>query len=118
MCSSDLGIAAFFLTTPGVRFPVAGAIACMVAVLASLVVSYARARAEGLGLDCKVGLVQRAERLVGIGVPTLIVGAGPEGLVLQGIVALLALGSVITVIQRFVYVYRVTGGSPDARSAG
>ena len=104
-----IGIAAFFLTAPDIRFRVAGAIICMVAVLASLLVSYARARAEGLGLDCKVGLVQRAERIILIGAPSLIVGAGPNGLVLQAIVALLTLGSVITVVQRFLYVYRITG---------
>lgn len=104
-----IGIAAFFLTAPDIRFRVAGAIMCMVAVLASLLVSYARARAEGLGLDCKVGLVQRAERIILIGAPSLIVGAGPNGLVLQAIVALLTLGSVITVVQRFMYVYRITG---------
>jgi len=107
--ASFIGIAAFLLTAPGIRFPVLGAVICMVAVLASLLVSYARARAEGLGLDCKVGLVQRAERIILIGLPTLFVGAGPGGLVLTGIVALLALGSVITVGQRFRYVYQITG---------
>jgi CDP-diacylglycerol--glycerol-3-phosphate 3-phosphatidyltransferase len=107
--ASFIGIAAFLLTAPGIRFPVPGAVLCMVAVLASLLVSYARARAEGLGLDCKVGLVQRAERIILIGVPMLLVGAGPGGLVLEVIVALLALGSVITVVQRFIYVYRITG---------
>ena len=104
-----IGIAAYCLTAPDIRFRVVGAITCMVAVLASLLVSYARARAEGLGLDCKVGLVQRAERIILIGLPTLIVGAGPGGMVLTGIVALLALGSVITVVQRFLYVYQITG---------
>ncbi len=103
-----IGIAAFLLTGPEVRFRVLGAVICMVAVLASLLVSYARARAEGLGLDCKVGLVQRAERIILIGVPSVLVGAGPGGLVLQTIVALLALGSVVTVVQRFWYVYQVT----------
>lgn len=103
-----IGIATFFLTTPDVRFPVVGAVLCMVAVLSSLLVSYARARAEGLGLDCKVGIVQRAERIILIGLPSVIVGAGPGGMVLQVIVALLALGSTITVVQRFVHVHRIT----------
>ena len=107
--ASFIGVAAFLLTAEGIRFPVVGAVICMVAVLASLLVSYARARAEGLGLDCKVGLVQRAERIILIGLPTLFVGAGPGGLVLTAIVALLALGSVITVVQRFLYVYQITG---------
>jgi CDP-diacylglycerol---glycerol-3-phosphate 3-phosphatidyltransferase len=103
-----IGIATFLLTGAGVRFPVAGAVLCMVAILSSLLVSYARARAEGLGLECKVGLIQRAERILLIGVPALLVGAGPGGLVLSGVVALLALGSTVTVVQRFLYVRRVT----------
>ena len=36
-----------------------GAIVAFVALIGSLMVSYVRARAEGLGLDCKVGLMQR-----------------------------------------------------------
>ena len=106
-----IGIATFLLVTPGIRYPVAGAVICMVAVLASLLVSYARARAEGLGIDCKVGIVQRAERIIVIGIPACLIGPGPGGLVLQGLVALLALGSIITVGQRFVYVRRVTNGT-------
>jgi CDP-diacylglycerol--glycerol-3-phosphate 3-phosphatidyltransferase len=103
-----IGIAAYLLAAPGVRYPVAIAVMSMVAVLSSLLVSYARARAEGLGLECKVGLVQRAERLLGIGVPTILVGAGPDGIVLQIIVVVLAILSTVTVIQRFVHVYRMT----------
>ncbi|MGE0555408.1 MAG: CDP-alcohol phosphatidyltransferase family protein [Gemmatimonadales bacterium] len=106
-----IGIAVFFLTAPGIEYRLLAAVACMVAVLSSLLVSYARARAEGLGLDCKVGIVQRAERLIGIGVPSLFVGAGPDGVVLQVIVGLLAILSSITVVQRFVYVYRITDGA-------
>ncbi len=88
----------------------------MVAIIASLLVSYARARAEGLGIDCRVGLVQRAERILLVGLPSVIVGAGPEGLVLFWIMAILAFASVVTVVQRFVYVYQVTEGAvaPDA----
>jgi len=106
-----IGIAVFFLTAPGIEYRLLATVACMIAVLSSLLVSYARARAEGLGLDCKVGIVQRAERLIGIGVPSLVVGAGPGGVVLQAIVGLLALLSSITVVQRFVYVYRITDGA-------
>ncbi len=113
-----MGIAVYYLLAP------AGAVAhrelaiiiSMVAIIASLLVSYARARAEGLGIDCKVGMVQRAERIVGLSLPTLLWGAGPGGAVLFWIVAVLALTSVITVVQRFVYVYQVTEGAaaPDA----
>ncbi len=103
-----IGIAIYLLRAPDVVWRIESVLLCMVAVLSSLLVSYARARAEGLGLDCKVGLVQRAERLLGLGVPSVIVGAGPGGIVLQIITALLAFFSTVTVVQRFVYVYRVT----------
>jgi hypothetical protein len=58
-----------------------------------------------------VGLVQRAERIVGLGLPTMIWGGGPKGMILLVIVAVLALTSIITVVQRFVYVYQVTEGA-------
>ena len=101
-----IGIGAFFLTAPDVAYRVPAAIACMVAILSSLLVSYARARAEGLGIDCKVGIAQRAERILLVGLSTLAVGAGPHALLLEAIVALLAAASVITVVQRFVYVFQ------------
>ena len=101
-----IGIGAFLLTAPDVAYRVPATIACMVAILSSLLVSYARARAEGLGLECKVGIAQRAERILLVGLFSLLAGAGPHGLLLEGIVALLAFASVITVVQRFVYVYR------------
>ncbi len=101
-----IGIGAFLLTAPDVAYRVPATITCMIAILASLLVSYARARAEGLGLDCKVGIAQRAERILGLGVASLLVGAGPGALVLELVVGLLAVASVITVVQRFVYVHR------------
>jgi CDP-diacylglycerol--glycerol-3-phosphate 3-phosphatidyltransferase len=67
----------------------------------SLMVSYTRARAEGLGLECKVGLFTRLERLA---VLTL-------GLLLeQTLIALiiLAIFSNLTVLQRVWHVRKVT----------
>ena len=110
-----IGIAAYLLKAPGVALRIETAVVCMIAILSSLLVSYARARAEGLGLDCKVGIVQRAERMIMIGVPSLIVGAGPNGIVLQGLTVVLAILSTITVVQRFVYVYQVTEGTPGPK---
>ena len=101
-----IGIGAFFLTAPDVAYRIPAVVACMVAILSSLLVSYARARAEGLGIDCKVGIAQRAERILLVGVCSLLVGAGTHALLLEGVVALLAVASVITVVQRFVYVFR------------
>jgi CDP-diacylglycerol--glycerol-3-phosphate 3-phosphatidyltransferase len=108
-----MGVAVYFLLAPKdtVVYREAAVILSMVAIIASLLVSYARARAEGLGLDCKVGLVQRAERILVLGVPTLVFGAGPQGQLLFWVVTLLALASVVTVVQRFVYVYQVTEGA-------
>jgi len=101
-----IGIGAYLLMAPDVAYRLPAVILCMVAILSSLLVSYARARAEGLGIDCKVGIAQRAERILGLGVASLLIGAGPRAIVLEGIVALLAVASIITVVQRFVYVYR------------
>jgi phosphatidylinositol phosphate synthase len=65
--------------------------------------SYARARAEGLGLNAKTGIAERADRLVAI-----LVGAGFSGLgvpwILQIILALLSAASAITVVQRILMV--------------
>lgn len=104
------GIAIWMMTAPGVARPVLWAVICLVAALSALVVSYQRARAEGLGLECKVGIAQRAERLLGVGVPAVLFGAGPGGVVLQVVVVVMAVLSTITVGQRFRYVYRVTAG--------
>ncbi|RJL34589.1 phosphatidylinositol phosphate synthase [Bailinhaonella thermotolerans] len=68
-------------------------------------VSYARARAEGLGMTCTVGLAERAERLV-----VILVAAGFSGLGVPYILAaglwLLSAASAVTVAQRFAAVYR------------
>ena len=109
-----IGIGAFLLTAPDVAYRVPVVIMCMVAILGSLLVSYARARAEGLGLDCKVGIAQRAERVLGLGVASLLAGAGPHALLLEAMVTLLAFASIITVVQRFVYVYRHAGRVDEA----
>jgi CDP-diacylglycerol--glycerol-3-phosphate 3-phosphatidyltransferase len=109
-----IGIGAFLLTAPDVAYRVPAIILCMIAILGSLLVSYARARAEGLGLDCKVGIAQRAERILGLGIASLVAGAGPQALLLEAIVALLALASIITVVQRFVYVHQHAGRVDEA----
>jgi CDP-diacylglycerol---glycerol-3-phosphate 3-phosphatidyltransferase len=112
-----IGIGAFLLTAPDVAYRSQAVILCMVAILGSLLVSYARARAEGLGLDCKVGIAQRAERILGLGLASVAFGAGPHALLLEAIVALLAIASLITVVQRFVYVYRHAGQVDNALRA-
>src|SRR5947209_7699948 len=72
-----------------------------IAVVGSLMVSYTKARAEGLGLECKTGLLARPERgcLRAIG---LLSGTSIWAL------ALLAFFSQVTTIERIVYVWRIT----------
>lgn len=103
-----IGIATYLLFAPDVAYRNLAIILAMIATLASLVVSYARARAQGLGIDCRVGIAQRTERVVGLGAVSLLVGAGPRAIVLEGIVAILAVASIITVVQRVHFVYRAT----------
>jgi phosphatidylinositol phosphate synthase len=112
-----IGIGAFLLTAPDVAYRTPAVILCMVAILGSVLVSYARARAEGLGLDCKVGIAQRAERVLGLGLASLVFGAGRHALLLEAIVALLAIASIITVVQRFVYVHKHAGQIDQALRA-
>jgi CDP-diacylglycerol---glycerol-3-phosphate 3-phosphatidyltransferase len=79
------------------------ALACLI--LGS-VVSYAKARAEGLGMTANVGIAERAERVVVVLVATGLVGLGVPQLLLAVVLALLALASLITVIQRMLEVRR------------
>lgn len=78
----------------------------MLAMAGSLMISYTRARAEALGLDCRVGLMARAERIVLIGGAALFFGNAWDGLVLQVVIFLLAVLTNITAFQRIVWVYR------------
>ncbi len=104
-----LGIAVWFAQggVPAARMPLAVGLA-ITALSASMLVSYTRARAEGLGLECKVGIAQRAERFVVLGVSTVVFGAGREGALLFWIVVVLAAVTAITVVQRVIYVAQRT----------
>jgi len=105
------GIAAGFLggMVPSDRVTLAVVLSCA-ALASSLLVSYTRARAEALGIQCTVGIAQRAERIVLLGAPTLFFGAGPNGMLLFWLVALLAVATTVTVVQRVAHVARVARG--------
>jgi CDP-diacylglycerol--glycerol-3-phosphate 3-phosphatidyltransferase len=79
------------------------AAAVVVAVLASLMVSYTRARAEALGVECKVGIANRAVRVVILSAGLVL---GDVGNVLEGAVYVLAALSTVTVLQRILHVRR------------
>jgi CDP-diacylglycerol--glycerol-3-phosphate 3-phosphatidyltransferase len=67
----------------------------------SLMTSYTRARAEGLDLECEVGLLERAGRVVILSLFSL------AGLLFAGL-ALVAAGALVTTVQRFLHVRRLT----------
>lgn len=79
------------------------ALACLI--LGS-VVSYSKARAEGLGMTANVGIAERAERLVAVLVATGLVGWFLPQIVLGIVLGLLAVASLVTVIQRMLEVRR------------
>ena len=78
--------------------------------LASLI-SYQRAKAESLGFNAKGGLMERAERvlllLFGVIVPVL----------LQVVLVVVVAGSILTVVQRFVKIWRQASHHPDRLQA-
>jgi len=76
-------------------------------VLGSVMISYARARAEVLNLDCEVGLMPRPERIVILAVGLILAQATAE-VALTVILSALCLSTYYTVAQRILHVYRVT----------
>jgi phosphatidylglycerophosphate synthase len=75
------------------------------ALIGSLMVSYARARAEGVGLQAaEIGWFQRPERLIALGVGFILTAFVPAALLV--VLALLAILTSVTVIQRVVHVAR------------
>lgn len=74
------------------------------ALVASFLVSYIKARAEGMGLECNVGIAERAERLIIMYLGLIL------NLVPIAVVMLLVL-SVITFLQRLVHVHAQASGA-------
>jgi CDP-diacylglycerol--glycerol-3-phosphate 3-phosphatidyltransferase len=95
-------------------YPLVLLVVICVAMGASFLVSYARARIEGLGYECTVGLLERPER-----VAILITGLLLGRRALIGAIFLIAFGAAVTVIQRIQHAYDVTRAEPgqDPRRA-
>ena len=79
----------------------------IVALVAGGLVSYIKARAEGLGIECNGGLAERTDRLIIIFVALGLAGLGVHYILAIG-VWILALASVYTVCERLAIVYRAT----------
>jgi CDP-diacylglycerol--glycerol-3-phosphate 3-phosphatidyltransferase len=94
------GALAWWLATGGQHTLAGVALVCLVG---GQVISYVKARAEASGMRCDVGVAERMERLVLVGVGALLTGIGVDwglGVALW----LLAVLSVVTAVQRLVYV--------------
>jgi len=96
------GAVAYWLATQGDRPGVAAALICLVA---GGLVSYVKARAEGLGMTCNVGVAERTERLLIVGVGALLAGLGLDW-ALPAALWLLAAVALFTVGQRIAHVYQ------------
>lgn len=97
------GLVLWYAGDGGTPYLAALALACLI--LGS-VVSYSKARAEGLGMTANVGIAERADRLVAVLIATGLVGLGVPEVALTVVLSLLALASLITVIQRMLEVRR------------
>lgn len=79
----------------------------IMALIGSMLVSYTRARAEGLGLECRVGWFERPQRMLLLIVAGLF-GVGPW---MSGALILLVALSFVTVGQRMAHVWKMTRGA-------
>jgi CDP-diacylglycerol--glycerol-3-phosphate 3-phosphatidyltransferase len=88
--------------------------AVVTAVLFSLMVSYTRARAEALGIECKVGIASRAVRVVILSIGLLFARGASLGdfQLLEASVYVLAGLAIITTLQRIFHVRRQLSASP------
>lgn len=96
------------LAAIGYHFAVAGrpwdAALVVIALLGSFLVSYTRARAEALGLECKVGVMSRPERIVLITIGLFF------SVLLPYAIYILVFLTLVTVVQRVVHTYRQLRG--------
>ena len=81
------------------------AVAAFVGMIAGFATSYIRAKAESLGVECKVGIAERPERVGGVMLGVLLAGLGFE-VMLPVLVYVVAGLSCVTVVQRMRVVHR------------
>lgn len=99
---SLFGITLYLMTASGIW---AGVITFL-ALVGSIMVSYVRARAEGLGIECKVGLMQRPERVVVTALAAIITGLTSNLWWLIGGMTLIAVLANITAFWRVAHCYK------------
>lgn len=99
---SLFGITLYLMTASGIWVGVI----TFLALVGSIMVSYVRARAEGLGIECKVGLMQRPERVVVTALAAIITGMTSNLWWLIGGMALIAVLANITAFWRVAHCYK------------
>lgn len=113
------GIGVFFATSP-VHANAAMVVVSFFGLIGTFLTSYTRARAEALGIDAKVGLLQRPERVVLLAVPQAFFGLVLNGAILMAIIILLTVTAWYTAAQRIWVVYQATKSErpAPARASG
>lgn len=101
--SAIFGSIAIWYAGDGRSLPLVGA--AIYALAAGGVISYVKARAEGLGFDCNTGFAERGERLLIVLVAAAITGLGVSWL-LPAALWFLCAATTLTVGQRLAYVYK------------
>ena len=107
-----IGLASLYISIRGDAGDVAMIYVILLALGGSLLVSYTRARAEGLGLACEVGFMQRAERIVLLGLGSAVFGLAWGGLMLDIVIIIVAVLTNLTAIQRIIWTYQHARGVP------
>src|SRR5262249_55495319 len=92
-----LGIVVLFARTPNAR----GALLAMAGLVGSVMVSYTKARAESIGVPCRIGVMERPERMI-----CLIAGAVLD--LLEPALWVLAVLANVTAVQRIAFTWRAT----------
>jgi CDP-diacylglycerol---glycerol-3-phosphate 3-phosphatidyltransferase len=108
------GLATFYALN-AVHRSVPMMVVCMLGLIGAFLTSYTRARAEALGIEAKVGILQRPERVTLLSAPQAFFGLALNGWVLSLIIVVLTVTAWITVVQRVAFVYRSTQSDTEAR---
>ena len=103
-----LGGLAVFYAVNSVHKSAPMLVICLAGLIGAFLTSYTRARAEALGIDAKVGMLQRPERVTMLSAPQAFFGLALNGWILASIIIILTVTAWITVVQRVAFVYRQT----------
>ena len=81
----------------------------LLGLVSTFTVSYARSRAETLGITMKgIGLMERGERIALLAAPQALFGLALDGLVLRLVFSLLSASALVTAVQRITHVHLAT----------